>query len=92
MKYADLIDYVAENANIAKSSAKEAVEAMIDGIFSSLKSNEDIAIPKLGTFTVRERAAREGRNPQTGEKLTIDARKVPGFKPAKALKDEVKDL
>ncbi len=92
MKFPEFIDFVAAEADMPKTTAKVAIEAAIKGIFESLKGGEDLAIPGFGTFTVRDRAARTGRNPQTGAEIQIDARKVAGFKPAKALKDELKNL
>ncbi|OIS65855.1 DNA-binding protein, partial [Bacillus subtilis] len=66
------------------------VEKVFDTISEALKSGEKVSIPGFGTFEVRERAARKGRNPQTGEEIDIPATKAPAFKPAKALKDAVK--
>ncbi|MFP9216771.1 HU-related DNA-binding protein HupN, partial [Enterococcus faecalis] len=67
-----------------------SVEKVFDTISEALKSGEKVSIPGFGTFEVRERAARKGRNPQTGEEIDIPATKAPAFKPAKALKDAVK--
>ena len=87
MNKAELIDAVAEAADISKASAARAVEAVTDSITTALKKDEQVSIVGFGTFSVRDRAAREGRNPRTGETIKIAASKVPGFKPGKALKD-----
>jgi len=87
MNKAELIDAVAEAADLSKSAATRAVEAVTDSITTALKKDETVSIVGFGTFTVRNRAAREGRNPRTGETIEISASRVPGFKPGKALKD-----
>ncbi|WP_275451425.1 nucleoid-associated protein HU-beta [Photobacterium sanctipauli] len=84
-----LVDKIAENADISKASAGRALDAFIDAVSDSLKSGDQVALVGFGTFSVRERAARTGRNPQTGEEIQIAAAKVPGFKAGKALKDSV---
>ena len=89
MNKAELIDAVAAAADISKASATRAVDAVIDNITSALKKNDQVTLVGFGTFTVRSRAARTGRNPQTGASIEIKASKVPGFKPGKALKDAV---
>jgi DNA-binding protein HU-beta len=83
----DLIELVASSADISKSAATKAVEAVIDGITSSLKDGDQVTLVGFGTFSVSERAARTGRNPQTGETINIRASKSPKFKAGKALKD-----
>ena len=83
----ELVDHVAESADIPKATAARAVEAAIEGITSSLSDGESVALGGFGTFLVRERAARAGRNPKTGEAIQIAAAKVPAFKAGKALKD-----
>jgi len=83
----ELIDRIADAADISKADATRALDATIDAVTSSLKQNEPVALVGFGTFTVRERAARTGRNPQTGATINIAAAKVPAFKPGKALKD-----
>jgi DNA-binding protein HU-beta len=83
----DLIDAVASACAITKDNAKTAVEAMLDGIKSSMKKGEDVRIPDFGTFKVSTRAARDGRNPSTGATIKIPAAVVPKFTPAKGLKD-----
>ncbi len=89
MNKAELIEAVAEAADLSKASATRAVEAMLDGITTALKKDDQVSLVGFGTFVVRSRAARTGRNPQTGEALEIKASRVPGFKPGKALKDAV---
>ena len=89
MNKAELIDAVATAADISKASATRAVDAVFDNIAAALKKEEQVSLVGFGTFTVRGRAARVGRNPQTGEAIDIKAAKVPGFKPGKALKDAV---
>jgi DNA-binding protein HU-beta len=83
----ELIDQIAEAADISKASAGRALDAALDGITASLKAGEPVALVGFGTFTVRDRAARSGRNPQTGATINIEAAKVPAFKPGKGLKD-----
>ena len=89
MNKAKLIDAVAEASDISKAAATRAVDAVIDNISGALKKDEQVTLVGFGTFTVRDRAARTGRNPQTGEAIQIKASRVPGFKPGKALKDAV---
>ena len=90
MNKTDLIDAVAENADISKAAAGRAVDAVVDAITATLKEGDQVSLVGFGTFLVRERAARTGRNPRTGEALDIAAAKVPAFKAGKALKDAVK--
>jgi DNA-binding protein HU-beta len=85
----ELIDLVAESADLSKAAATKAVEAVIDGITNTLKSGDTVTVVGFGTFSVTERAARTGRNPQTGETINIKASKTPKFKAGKALKDAV---
>ena len=89
MNKTDLIDVVAESADLPKASAGRAVEAMVNAITKALKKNDEVTLVGFGTFSVRKRAARAGRNPRTGETIKIGASKVPAFKPGKALKDAV---
>jgi len=89
MNKAQLIDAVAETADLSKATASRAVETMLEVITGSLKRGESVALIGFGTFAVRERAARTGRNPRTGEAISIDASKLPAFKPGKALKEAV---
>ncbi len=88
MTKSDIIAHVAEQADISKASAQAAIDAVIGAIESGLQDG-GVRIAGLGTFSVRERAARTGRNPQTGEEIQIAASKSVGFKPAKTLKDSL---
>ena len=81
MNKAELIDAVALAADITKASATRAVDAVFDNICTALKKDEQVSLVGFGTFVVRSRAARSGRNPQTGATIEIKASKVPGFKP-----------
>ena len=89
MNKAELIDAVAVDADISKASAARAVDSLVAAITSSLKSGESVTLVGFGTFSVRERPARSGRNPRTGESIQIDASSMPVFKAGKALKDAV---
>lgn len=86
----ELIGKMSEDAGISKQNAEKAFNSLIEGITESLKNGEEVRIIGFGTFAVKERAAREGRNPSTGEPLQIPATKVPRFTPGKNLKEEVK--
>lgn len=86
----DLIELVSKKANLTSKAARESVAAMLNGIRDSLKRGEKVVITGFGTFSVRKRAARPGRNPKTGEKITIAARKAPGFTAGKTLKKVVR--
>jgi DNA-binding protein HU-beta len=89
MNKSELIDVVAAAADISKAAATKAVDAMVDSITGALRKNDQVALVGFGTFTVKERAARTGRNPQTGEAIEIKAAKIPTFKAGKALKDAI---
>lgn len=89
MNKADLIEVVSGDAGISKAEATRAVEALIAAITGALKSGNQVSLVGFGTFTVKKRAARTGRNPRTGEEIQIKASKVPGFRAGKALKDAV---
>ena len=89
MNKSELIDAIAEGADLSKAAAGRSLDATVDAITDALKKNDQISIVGFGTFSVRERAARTGRNPRTGEEIKIAAAKVPAFKPGKALKDAV---
>ena len=91
MTKTELIEMISEKAEIPKAVAKRALDAVFEGITSSLQKDTPVVLVDFGTFTVKMRAAREGRNPSTGEKIKIKAAKVVGFKAGKALKDAVKD-
>jgi len=83
----ELIDFIADEADLSKASAGRALDALIDGVTSTLKKDATVTIVGFGTFAVGARAARTGRNPQTGAEIKIKAAKVPKFRPGKALKD-----
>jgi DNA-binding protein HU-beta len=82
-----LIEKIAEGADISKASAGRALDSFIESVTNALKEEDSVALVGFGTFSVRERAARTGRNPQTGATIEIAAAKVPAFKAGKALKD-----
>jgi DNA-binding protein HU-beta len=89
MNKAELIDSVASAADLSKADAGRAVDAVVDSVTAALKRGEQVAVIGFGTFSVKHRAARAGRNPRTGETIQISASNVPGFKAGKALKDAV---
>ncbi len=89
MNKTEVIDTVAEAADLSKADAGNAVDAFLGAITSALKQGDSVTLVGFGTFLVRERAARAGRNPQTGAKIQIKASKAPAFKVGKALKDAV---
>lgn len=90
MTKSDLIDHVASKAGLTKKDAAAAVGAVFDGIRDTLSKGGSVTVTGFGTFDVRQRAARQGVNPATGEKMRIKASKAPGFKAGKTLKDAVK--
>jgi len=85
----ELIDAVAESADISKAVATRAVDGMISAISKALQNGDQVSLVGFGTFSVKDRAARTGRNPRTGEAIEIPAAKNPVFKAGKALKDAV---
>ncbi|PZO65803.1 MAG: DNA-binding protein HU [Pseudoxanthomonas suwonensis] len=87
MNKTELIDAVADAANLSKADAARAVDAVTQAVTAALKQGDSVTLVGFGTFLVRERAARTGRNPQTKETIAIAASKAPAFKPGKALKD-----
>ncbi|GIX34266.1 MAG: transcriptional regulator [Lysobacteraceae bacterium] len=89
MNKADFIGAVADAAELSKADAGRAVDAMIAVIKKALKKGDTVSLVGFGTFQVRKRAARQGRNPRTGQTIKIKATKVPSFKAGKALKDAV---
>lgn len=89
MNKTDLINAIADQAELSKKDAGKAVDAFVAAVTDALKKGDKVQLVGFGTFEVRERAAREGRNPQTGEAIQIKAAKVPAFKAGKALKDSV---
>jgi len=90
MTKAELVAEIAKQAGITKKEADAALKAAVSAISEALKRGERIAIPGLGIFTVKMRAARKGRNPRTGQVIQIPARKVVAFKPAKDLREGIK--
>lgn len=89
MNKSELIDKVAASADIPKAVAGRALDAVIESITGALQEGESVVLVGFGTFSVKDRAARTGRNPQTGNPIEIAAAKIPGFKAGKALKDAV---
>lgn len=89
MNKSQLIDKIAAEADISKAAAGRVLEAFTESVSDALQSGDEVALVGFGTFSVRERAERAGRNPQTGKEITIPAGKVPGFRAGKALKDAV---
>lgn len=89
MTKADIVDAIASEAQLSKRVAGEIIEVMLREIKSALQRGERVALTPFGSFVVRQRRAREGRNPKTGEAITIAARKVPAFIPGKNLKEAV---
>ena len=89
MNKADLIDAVAASANLTKTDAGNAVDAVFDSIGNTLANGDTVSLVGFGTFSVSDRAARSGRNPRTGETISIAATRVPKFKAGKGLKDAV---
>lgn len=87
MTKAELVEFIAENADLTKADATRALEAMIEGITEGLKNKKKVTLVRFGTFAAKEREARTGRNPQTGETVQIAARTVPTFKAGNKLKD-----
>ena len=90
MNKTELIAAVAEKAGLSKKDADAAVTAVFDAVTAEIVKGEKVQLIGFGTFETRERAAKQGRNPRTGETMTIAASKVPAFKAGKALKDAVK--
>lgn len=89
MNKSELIDAIANHANLTKVDAGRALDGLTKTIESALKAGDSIALVGFGTFEIKERAERTGRNPQTGAAITIAAAKAPSFKPGKGLKDAV---
>ncbi|MDX1696973.1 MAG: HU family DNA-binding protein [Thiohalobacterales bacterium] len=89
MNKSELIDVVAEAAGLSRADASKATEAVLDGIVDALSKGDQVSLAGFGTFQVRARAARTGRNPRTGEAIQIAASNSPGFKAGKAFKDAV---
>lgn len=89
MNKTDLIENIAEEMNSTKAEASVALESALNSITEALKKGDDVTLVGFGTFKVKHRAARKGRNPKTGEEIDIAAANVPSFKPGKGLKDAV---
>lgn len=89
MNKSELVDAIALSADIPKAKAARALDAMTQSIGDALKEGDQVALVGFGTFSVKDRAARTGRNPQTGATIEIKASKAPSFKAGKALKDAV---
>ena len=89
MNKSELVDAIASGADISKASAGRALDAMVDTITETLRKGDQVALVGFGTFSVKDRAARAGRNPQTGKTIQIPAARVPGFKAGKGLKEAV---
>ena len=89
MNKSDLVDAIADSAGLSKADAGRALDAVVDTVTGALKAGDSVSLVGFGTFSVRDRAARTGRNPRTGETIQIAASKNPAFKAGKALKDAV---
>ncbi len=89
MNKSELIDAIAAKADLSKAAAGKALDAFVESVTEALKSDDQVVIVGFGSFSVRKREARSGRNPRTGETIEIAASNLPGFKPGKALKDAV---
>ncbi len=90
MTKSDVVDRFAAEADVSKNAAKEYLDTLLDVVTDALASGEKVTLTGFGTFEVRQRAARMGRNPQTGEPIHIPATKTPAFRAGKTLKDEVR--
>jgi DNA-binding protein HU-beta len=86
---ADLVNAIAEQAGLSKADAEKGLKAFTEAVTKALKAGDKVSLVGFGTFSVGQRAKREGKNPQTGKKITIPAAKTPKFKAGKALKDSV---
>ena len=91
MNKSELINAIAERANLSKADAGRSLDALIKTIETTLKAGDSIALVGFGTFAVKDRAERTGRNPQTGQEITIAASRIPSFTPGKGLKDAVNE-
>jgi len=89
MNKTELIEAMADSADISKAAAGRALEGMVEAITNAVKSGDTVSVIGFGTFSLRERAARTGRNPKTGAEIQIPASKSPAFKAGKAFKDAV---
>lgn len=86
----DIIEIVAKKSNLTNKASRDAVQTFLNTIRDSLKRGEKVVLTGFGTFSVRTRKARPGRNPKTGERITLAARKAPGFTPGKSFKRTIK--
>lgn len=86
----DIIEVVAKKANLTNKASRDAIQTFLNTIRDSLKRNEKVVLTGFGTFSVRKRAERVGRNPKTGAKITLSARKTPGFTPGKTFKKAIR--
>lgn len=91
MNKSELIAKIADSADISKAMATAALEGFLSAVTDSLKDGKDVALVGFGTFTVKTRAARTGRNPQTGAAIEIKEAQVAGFKPGKSLKESINE-
>lgn len=89
MNKSELIDAAASSSGLAKADVQKALDSVLDHITDAVKNGDKVALTGFGNFELRERAARTGRNPQTGEEMQVPASKSPAFKPGKAFKDAV---
>lgn len=89
MNKSELVDAIAQSADLSKAAAARALDGVIEAVTGALQEGDQVTLVGFGTFSVKERAARTGRNPQTGATIKIAASKVPSFKAGKALKDAV---
>ena len=89
MNKSDFINAITEKTDLSKASATQVLDVVLETVTNSLQDGESVTLPGFGTFTVKERAARTGRNPRTGEVIEIAAARVPSFKAGKSLKDAV---
>lgn len=89
MNKSELIDAIAAKADLPKTQAARALDAFVDSVTEALQKEDNVSLVGFGTFSVKHRAERKGRNPRTGEEITIKAAKVPNFKPGKGLRDAV---
>jgi len=89
MNKSELIDAIAESADLSKADAGRALDGFINAVTTALSKGDSVALVGFGTYAVKERAERKGRNPQTGEEIIIKAAKIPAFKAGKSLKDAV---
>ena len=89
MNKTELVEFIATQADLSQAKAAEAVDAFVEAVTTSLKKGKDVTLVGFGTFTISKRAARTGRNPQTGATIKIAASKAPKFRPGKSLKDAV---